>query len=209
MTLTVRQLVGLSATALVLLHLAGCQDSPARTVPSLADNPSASESDPAATSASDPDSMASSMESPQNAPPQEASTPVIAQAEPPTAPGKPRDITFDNIKFEMEKEEAFKRTMLTDEIEALHETPIRIRGYILPSFQQSGIKQFVLVRDNMECCFGPGAALYDCIYVEMEPGKTTEFQIRPVTVSGTFRIREWVFEGRHLAIYHLIAESVE
>jgi hypothetical protein len=44
--------------------------------------------------------------------------------------------------------------MLTKEIEAMDGQLIRIRGYMLPSFQQSGIKKFVLVRDNMECCFG-------------------------------------------------------
>ena len=42
----------------------------------------------------------------------------------------------------------------------------------------------VLVRDNLECCFGPGAALYDCVMVRMNPGKTTNFSIRPVTVEG-------------------------
>ena len=65
--------------------------------------------------------------------------------------------------------------------------PIRIRGYILPSFQQSGLTQFVLVRDNMECCFGPGAALFDCIVVQMAEGKTAEYTIRPVAVEGEFR----------------------
>ena len=50
--------------------------------------------------------------------------------------------------------------MLTPAVKKLTGKPIRIRGYILPSFQQAGIKQFVLVRDNMQCCFGPGQAAY-------------------------------------------------
>ena len=40
-------------------------------------------------------------------------------------------------------------------------TRIRIRGFMLPTAQSRGLKQFVLVRDNLECCFGPGAALFD------------------------------------------------
>ena len=74
----------------------------------------------------------------------------------PVVPDRIRDITFDDIKFDMEKGGEFKRSMLTPPITRLDGKPIRIRGYILPSYQQSGITQFVLVRDNLECCFGPG-----------------------------------------------------
>jgi hypothetical protein len=125
-------------------------------------------------------------------------------------PGKPRDVTFDDIKFDIEKGAAFKRGMLTKKIEELTGKPIRIRGYILPSFQQEGITQFVLVRDNMECCFGPGAALYDCIVVEMEPGKSASFTVRPVTVEGKFEISEFKGpDGKHLAIFHLTGKHVK
>lgn len=122
------------------------------------------------------------------------------------------DITFDSIKFDMEKGEGFERSMLTRQIEALAGQPVRVRGYILPTsvFTQTGISQFVLVRDNLECCFGPGAALFDCIVVELKPEKTTDFTIRPVAVEGTFSIREILDpDGKHLAIYHLDGDAVE
>ena len=130
----------------------------------------------------------------------------VARAQSP----KVRTLTFDDIKFDMKKGAPFKRTMLTDNIEQLDGERIRIRGYILPSFQQRGITQFVLVRDNMECCFGPGAALYDCILVEMEPGKSTAFTVRPVAVEGTFAIKPFKGpDGKHLAIYHMAGQSVK
>ncbi len=123
---------------------------------------------------------------------------------------KSQDVTFDDIKFEIEKGAPFKRTMLTEKIEKLSDSPIKIRGYILPSFQQKGIKQFVLVRDNMECCFGPGAALYDCILVEMSPGKSASFTVRPVSVEGKFEISEFIGpDGKHLAIYRIVGEEVK
>ncbi|MCI0332045.1 MAG: DUF3299 domain-containing protein [Planctomycetes bacterium] len=123
---------------------------------------------------------------------------------------RPYDKTFDDLRFEMTVGEPFYREMLPDNIEAMKDQRIRIRGFILPTPQKRGIKTFVLVRDNQECCFGPGAALYDCILVKMQPGKTAEFSIRPVTVEGTFDIREVRGpDGVHLAIYHLAAESVE
>ena len=125
-------------------------------------------------------------------------------------PKKLKDLTFDGIKFPMKKGDKFKRSMLTKKIEDLDGKRVRIRGYILPSFQQKGIKQFILVRDNMECCFGPGAALYDCIVVEMAKGKSTSFTVRPVAVEGTFAIRPFKGpDGKHLAVYHLTGLSVK
>jgi hypothetical protein len=128
----------------------------------------------------------------------------------PAAGDRPYDKTFDDIRFDMDPAEPFVRSMLTPAIEALAGQRIRIRGYILPTPQKRGIKQFVLVRDNQQCCFGQGAALYDCILVEMKPGKSAEYLIRPVAVEGTFSIDELLGpDGRHLAIYRLEAESVE
>ena len=120
------------------------------------------------------------------------------------------DITFDTIKFEMVKGGEFKRSMLTKQIEDLTSKPIRIRGYIFPTFQQSGLTQFVLVRDNLECCFGPGAALYDCILVDMKEGRSTDYTTRPITVEGVFDVQEVLDpDGKHLAIYHLDGETVK
>lgn len=121
---------------------------------------------------------------------------------------KPYDKTFDDLRFDMELEGPFRRAMLTDSIEAMFGQRIRIRGYMFPTAQKSGLREFVLVRDNQECCFGPGAALYDCIFVEMSPGQTAEYSIRPVAVEGTFGFKEIIGPGgRHLAVYHLDGES--
>jgi hypothetical protein len=124
------------------------------------------------------------------------------------------DYTFDDLKFDIEKDQAFEEKMLTKEIRALHQKKMRIRGYMLPTsvFQTKGIKQFVLVRDNQECCFGPGAAIYDCIMIEMAPDKTTEFNLRPIAVSGTFVIDTESFQypdGGHYAIFKMIATEAK
>ncbi len=120
------------------------------------------------------------------------------------------DITFDHIKFEMEKEDPFDRSLLTSQVESLEGEPIRIRGYILNTPYQE-FSQFVLVRDNLECCFGPGAALYDCIVVKMTPGKTANYTVRPVTVEGVFRVSEMkdpFDDSKIVAIYEMLGESV-
>jgi hypothetical protein len=142
--------------------------------------------------------------------------PFPAATTPATAPAAaaetttPREITFDDIKLDMKKGAPFSRGLLTERVTDLDGRRVRIRGYILPSFQQSGLTQFVLVRDNQECCFGPGAALHDCVVVRMQPGRTADFSIRPVAVAGTFRVAELRGpDGNHLAIYALEGESVQ
>jgi hypothetical protein len=122
----------------------------------------------------------------------------------------PRNISFDAVKFEMKKGDPFERKMLTPEIEKLVGKKIRIRGWILPGGQATGLTDFVLVRDNQECCFGPMAALFDCMIVKMAEGETTDFTTRPIAIDGVFDIREEKFpDGTWMAIYHLTAESVK
>jgi hypothetical protein len=122
------------------------------------------------------------------------------------------EITFDDLKFDIEKGGQFERSMLPEEIEQLHKQTVRIRGYILPAsvFKLTGFTEFVLVRDNMECCFGPGAALYDCIIVHMEKGKKADFSTRPVRVRGRFEIKEFKYPDSedHYAIYYMVANEV-
>jgi|688.fasta_scaffold00925_18 hypothetical protein len=125
------------------------------------------------------------------------------------------EYTFDDLKFEIERGGAFQEEMLTDAIRSLNKKTMRIRGYILPTsvFQQKGIKQFVLVRDNQECCFGPGAMIYDCIIVEMQEGRTADFATRPVTVQGRFEIDPNSYryspDGDHYAIFRIKATEVK
>lgn len=129
------------------------------------------------------------------------------------------EINFDDLKFEIEKDHPFASEMLTSDVRALAGKKVKLRGYILPStlFKERNIDQFVLVRDNQECCFGPGAALFDCVIVEMVPGVTTDFVTRPVTVEGKFNIDTEKYKypdgagpkgASHFAIFKIDGESV-
>ncbi len=137
-------------------------------------------------------------------------TPVVAAKAPAVGDGKVREISFDDLTLPLEKGAPYTPAILPPAVDALQGQSVRIRGYILPSFQQRGITQFVLVRDNMECCFGPGALLHDCVVVRMRPGKSADFSIRPVAVAGSFRIEELKGpDGKHLAIYGIDGDAVE
>ncbi|HEY2838867.1 MAG TPA: hypothetical protein VGJ26_06950 [Pirellulales bacterium] len=130
-------------------------------------------------------------------------------AAPPSSDGATRNITFDKIKFEMKSNVDYKPELLTPEVKALDGQNVRIRGFMFPSFKPTGLTEWVLVRDNLQCCFGGNAILYDCIIVDMKPGKSTDYTTRPVAVEGKFNIRDWFdLDGVRRAIYHLDGESV-
>lgn len=186
---------------------------PAMTAPAAATSGPPEATAPPAASASPAPDMASATPTASAAP---ASTAPSAPTAPPR-PLTPAELarvlpkTFDDIKLDLQKDEPFDRSKLTPAVEALFGRRIRIRGFIHPNVPfNSGITRFVLVRDNMECCFGPGAALHDCIFVEMVPGQTIDFTTRPITIEGRFSFRELLdpIDGRVLAIYHLEGEAL-
>ena len=130
------------------------------------------------------------------------------------------EITFDDLKFEIERDAAFDDKMISKDVKELDNKVVKLRGYILPStlFKETDISQFVLVRDNQECCFGPGAALYDCVMIEMLPGQTTDYVTRPVTVQGKLKIdtKKYKYPGgqgprgaSHMAIFVIEGQSVK
>ncbi len=121
-----------------------------------------------------------------------------------------RESSFDDLKFEMELTDKFHRKMLGSKVEELFNRSIRIRGFMYPTLKRRGLTGFVLVRDNQECCFGPGAALFDCIRVDMHENSTTEFSIRPITVTGNLKFEEFTdLDGTTRAIYLLEEGEVE
>lgn len=122
------------------------------------------------------------------------------------------DLTFDDLKFDIEKGAKFDREVLPKKIEDYKGKKITIRGYILPDsvYQREGIKVFILVRDDKECCFGPMAAIYDCMRIEMIGDAAASFTTRPIAVEGEFDIKEWaVIDGVPRAIFHLKAKSAK
>ncbi|WP_182868742.1 DUF3299 domain-containing protein [Rhodopirellula sp. JC639] len=130
------------------------------------------------------------------------------------------EINFDDLKFDIEKDGAFDESMWTKRLKMINGKNVKLRGYILPSstYQNEGFKQFVLVRDNQECCFGPGAALYDCVFVVMVDGNTADFTTRPVTVEGKFVLDPETYKypggkgprgATHMAVFRIEGVSVK
>ena len=119
-------------------------------------------------------------------------------------PGGNGAITFDDLKFEMKKSERFKRDMLTESVNGMVGQRLQLKGYIHPNSKKRGMKKFIFVRDDKECCFGPTAALYDCVLVTLGKSETGKYTLRPVTVEGEFFLKEFNGpDGRVWAVYRM------
>ena len=81
---------------------------------------------------------------------------------------------------------------------------IRIRGFMRPSFSQTGLESFMMGRDNKACCFPGVAKVYDLFPVKMRDGVTTDFILnRPFDVVGVFHIKLWILDGKLERIYQI------
>jgi hypothetical protein len=66
---------------------------------------------------------------------------------------------------------------------------IRIRGFMYPTFEATGLTVFTMARDNGICCFVRQPKIYDIIGITLADGETTDYiEGKPFDVEGVFRI---------------------
>ena len=58
------------------------------------------------------------------------------------------NISFEDVKFDIEKGGDYDRSMLTEKIEGLDGKLVRIRGFMYPSFRRDGLWRFVLLQNT-------------------------------------------------------------
>jgi hypothetical protein len=81
---------------------------------------------------------------------------------------------------------------------------IRLRGWMYPTLEQSGLPGFLFVRDNQICCFGRMAKVYDKVLISLREGETTDYiQGRPFDVIGTFSIQPEEVDGELMLLYSI------
>jgi hypothetical protein len=91
------------------------------------------------------------------------------------------------------------------EIARLAGQRVRIAGYMLPTFEEEGIQQFILDRQSRIMNFGAPFRIDELIQVELKASTTTKSipVTRGIDVTGTFRI-EPVAEGDEIwALYFI------
>lgn len=85
-----------------------------------------------------------------------------------------------------------------------------LKGFAFPGRETSGIKEFVLVRDNGDCCFGGNPKLTDMVQVTLVGPLAMEYSPRQRNVAGTFHVnRGKALDGLRQPIYYLEADYLQ
>ncbi|MFN9717224.1 MAG: DUF3299 domain-containing protein [Planctomycetota bacterium] len=86
-------------------------------------------------------------------------------------------------------------------LQELNGKSVRIRGFMYPTFEATGLTEFTMARDNGICCFVRKPKIYDIIGVTLAEGVTTDYiEGRPFDVEGTFHIEP---ESDDFGLYRL------
>jgi hypothetical protein len=72
---------------------------------------------------------------------------------------------------------------------ALDGREVLLKGYMYPGKQQAGISQFLLVRDQGDCCFGGNPKITDRVLVQLADPHGISFTPRLVKIAGRFAVR--------------------
>jgi hypothetical protein len=117
-------------------------------------------------------------------------------------------VTYDDIDLlkvlNMEPVPADAVEYFPEWLKSLNGKPVRIRGFMYPTFQANGLSRFTLARDNGICCFVRQPKIYDIIGVELADGITTDFiEGRPFDVEGIFHIDPLADEQDLFRLYRI------
>jgi hypothetical protein len=85
--------------------------------------------------------------------------------------------------------------------------PLFLKGFMWQTRDTDGIRGFVLLKDNGECCFGGKPQPYDMMWVELKGEQTTKAYTGMVAVAGTLRVN--LEAGEDEAVYLFDADMVE
>jgi hypothetical protein len=86
---------------------------------------------------------------------------------------------------------------------------VLLKGYMYPGKQQQGITQFLLVRDQGDCCFGGNPKITDRVLVTLKEPEGISFSARQRKIAGRFVVRPTgtaVLDGG--VLYHLEGASL-
>ena len=100
-------------------------------------------------------------------------------------------------------------THVPDAARAMDGRDVLLKGYIYPGKQQHGLVQFLLVRDQGDCCFGGNPKITDRVLVQLADPAGIDFTPKLTKVAGRFRVQPaGTADIAGGVLYHLDAASV-
>ncbi|MDP7276360.1 MAG: hypothetical protein QF363_12845 [Planctomycetaceae bacterium] len=92
-----------------------------------------------------------------------------------------------NFTTGISQKEIGQQQSLHPDIQSLNGKKIFLKGYMYRGKQRVGLTNFVLVKDNQQCCFGRQPNQSDMVEVYLEPGESVDLELGLTGVAGIFR----------------------
>lgn len=94
-------------------------------------------------------------------------------------------------------------------IKALDRRKVAVTGFMLPTKMEGGlVKEFLLVKDPMMCCYGVMPKVNEWIVVKMTGTGVKPLMDVPITFDGTLRVGEMYENGYLTGLYLLEGERM-
>ncbi len=132
---------------------------------------------------------------------------ALRAAEPAKADGY-EPVGFDRLAaFDYtppETETAKPTDQIPAKIKALDQAKVAVTGFMLPTKMDKGlVKEFLLVKDAMMCCYGAMPKVNEWIVVKMNGAGVKPLMDIPITFEGRLKVGE-MFENGYLTGLYLL-----
>ncbi len=95
-------------------------------------------------------------------------------------------------------------------ITEFHERQVAVSGFMVPlTTDLEGVVDFILVKNQLLCCYGQTPKMNEWIYVLMEGDSRTQARLdQPITVAGRLLVGADEKDGQLLSLYRMVADEV-
>ena len=124
------------------------------------------------------------------------------------------DLNFDKLSsytYELpEPGTEQKKDQIPESVRKLDTKKVAMKGFMVPlKTEGEDVIQFVLVRNQMACCFGIVPRINEWIHVRMAPGKAAPYALDiPITIFGKLEVGEVYENGYIMSVYRMECDKV-
>ena len=123
----------------------------------------------------------------------------------------PFEVTDQMVDGTKDAAAASSKTLaqIPDQIKALNDKEVSVRGYMLPmTFQRGLTTDFLILRNQSMCCYGIPPKITEWVNVRTSGKGIKPIMDEPITVCGTFHVGEVRENGALVGIYSLNCDRV-
>lgn len=123
----------------------------------------------------------------------------------------PFDVTYQMLDDKKDARSASADTLrqIPDEVKALNDHKVSVKGFMLPTTLEHGrATEFLILRNQSMCCYGIPPKITEWVNVRTAGKGIKPIMDQPVTVCGTFHVGDVRENGELVGIYRLDAEKL-